>query len=143
MHVFIILFEVLADSNNCINIPQHLFPEKIELLIKLFNIYFLVWEKLYNFAFGLSCLNYSIKLRRVLVQILWDSSRRVEEWDGQLDDSRFFVSAYQVKSLIRYHHDMEKYCTTSTAYFRLPLATSLLCNQRLKSIKSFYRDTIR
>lgn len=25
----------------------------------------------------------------------------------------FFVSAYQVKSLIRYHHDMEKYCTTS------------------------------
>lgn len=72
-----------------------------------------------------------------------DSSRRVEEWDGQQDDSRFFVSAYQVKSLIRYHHDMEKYCTTSTAYFRLPLATSLLCNQRLKSIKSFYRDTIR
>ena len=26
---------------------------------------------------------------------------------------RFFVSAYQVKSLIRYHHDMEKYCATS------------------------------
>ena len=25
----------------------------------------------------------------------------------------FFVSAYQVKSLIRYHHDMEKYCATS------------------------------
>lgn len=42
LHVFIILFEVLADSNNCINIPQHLFLEKIELLIKLFNIYFLV-----------------------------------------------------------------------------------------------------
>ena len=26
---------------------------------------------------------------------------------------RFFVSVYQVKSLIRYHHDMEKYCATS------------------------------
>ena len=26
---------------------------------------------------------------------------------------RFLVSAYQVKSLIRYHHDMEKYCATS------------------------------
>ena len=25
----------------------------------------------------------------------------------------FLVSAYQVKSLIRYHHDMEKYCATS------------------------------
>ena len=25
----------------------------------------------------------------------------------------FFVSVYQVKSLIRYHHDMEKYCATS------------------------------
>ena len=25
----------------------------------------------------------------------------------------FFMSAYQVKSLIRYHHDMEKYCATS------------------------------
>ena len=34
-------------------------------------------------------------------------------WDGQQDDSRFFVSVYQVKSLIRYHHDMEKYCATS------------------------------
>ena len=27
---------------NCINFPQHLFPKKLELLIKLFNIYFLV-----------------------------------------------------------------------------------------------------
>ena len=26
---------------------------------------------------------------------------------------RFLVSVYQVKSLIRYHHDMEKYCATS------------------------------
>ena len=45
---------------------------------ELFDIYFFIWEKLYNFVFGLSCLNLNIESRRVLETILWDSSRRVE-----------------------------------------------------------------
>ena len=46
---------------------------------------------------------------------------------------RFFVSVYQVKSLIRYHHDMEKYCATSDVKCivgadRSPLSAGLTSN---------------
>ena len=34
----------------------------------LFDIYFLVWKKMYNFAFGLSCLYFNFKSRIVLVK---------------------------------------------------------------------------
>ena len=45
----------------------------------------------------------------------------------------FFVSAYQVKSLIRYHHDMEKYCATSDVKFTVgdkqsPQSAGLISN---------------
>lgn len=39
----------------------------------------------------------------------------------------FLMSAYQVKSLIRYHHDMEKYCATSDVKCKVGDNQSPLC----------------